>query len=219
MKITYGNKQILFQFGHGLTRVVGILIGLTILVFLIQQMGQEFLAQAFGFAPSYAVGRFMLWQFVTALFLHSNFAHLAFNMLALYMFGSGVEKILGGREFLKYYLLCGVGGFTLTYLLYLLGVSRNGVYIGASSAVYGLLAGYSILYAESTVSLFFLIPLKAKWLAILFGGVEMMFLLKQDGINHIGHLGGLITGLLYLTIFKKGNVIRRVSIFEKTSGA
>ena len=219
MKIRYGNKQLLFRLGHGLTPVVGILISFTVLVFLIQQVEQKFFASVFGFIPSFAVGKFMIWQFVTALFLHSTFAHLAFNMLALYMFGSGVEKILGGREFIRYFLLCGIGGFILTYLLYLLGVTHNGGYIGASSAVYGLLAGYSLLYSESTIFLFFLIPMKAKWLAILFGGVEMMFLLKQDGINHIGHLGGLITGLLYLTIFKKGNVIRRVSIFEKTSGA
>ncbi len=217
MKIRYGNKQLLFRLGHGLTPVVGILISLTVFVFLIQQVGWGFFSSAFGFIPSFAVGKFMIWQFVTALFLHSNFAHLAFNMLALYMFGSGVEKIIGGREFLKYFLLCGIGGFILTYLLYLLGITHNGVYIGASSAIYGILMGYSIFYSDTKLLLFFVVPIKVKWLPLIFGSFELLLAFRQDGINHIGHLGGIITGLFYLIFFKKVANIDKFSILRKTS--
>jgi membrane associated rhomboid family serine protease len=118
-------------------------------------------------------------------------------MLGLYMFGGSVEKALNQKEFIKYFLICGMGGFVLTYLLWLVGIMQNALFIGASAAIYGLLLAFSLLYRNKKVLLFFAIPIQAKWLAIIFGVLEFLLCFRNDGINHIGHLGGILAGLGY----------------------
>ena len=108
VQFNHGNRQITVQFGNGLTKGVALLIGVSIGVFLLQLLAWQAVAQAFGFVPSYAVGRLMVWQFITAIFLHGSANHLLFNMLGLYMFGGAVEKVLKVRDFLFYFLICGV---------------------------------------------------------------------------------------------------------------
>lgn len=199
----YKNSQIRVQVGYGWTRMVKILMMLTVGIFLLQSLIPNFINNLFGFIPSYAIGRFMLWQFMTAIFLHSTFIHLIFNMFGLYIFGGALEKLWGSKRFLKYYILCGVGGTVLTYLMYIVNLTPNAIYIGASGSIYGLLVAYSILYANQPVLLFFVIPMKAKYLAIIFGAIEFISLFQKDGIAHFGHLGGLFSGLLFLMLKRR----------------
>src|SRR3990167_4176060 len=119
MEVTYKNTKYKLQLGtgQGLTRGVAILGGISVMTFLITQSNRNVLYSLLGFIPSYAIGKLMLWQFITANFLHNNFTHLLFNMVGLYMFGSAVEKRVGEREFIKYFLICGVGGYLLVYVL------------------------------------------------------------------------------------------------------
>src|SRR5436190_120812 len=94
----------------GMTTWVRRLLVANLLVFLCQQtvlVDPRFQA-LFGFQPLYALER--PWTFVTYMFLHANLLHLAFNLLALFMFGPPVEERMGGRAFVTYYLLCGLGG-------------------------------------------------------------------------------------------------------------
>ena len=63
-------------------------------------------------APADAVGSLQLWQFATYMFLHGGFGHILFNMLALWMFGTELERLWDSRFFLRYYVVCGVGGGT-----------------------------------------------------------------------------------------------------------
>ena len=211
MKVTYKNTRYKVQFGlgQGLTRGVTILGGVSILAFIITQSDSEVFYPILGFVPSYALGKLMLWQFVTANFLHGNLVHLSFNMLGLYMFGGPVEKVFKEKEFIKYFLICGVGGFVLTYLLWLAGIIiQNSLFIGASAAIYGLLLAFSLLYSNRKVLLFFAIPMQAKWLAIIFGGLEFLLCFRSDGINHIGHLGGILAGLGYFSYVRGFKFIR-----------
>lgn len=159
MEITYKNTKYKFQFGtgHGLTKGVVILGGISILTFLITQSNREVFYPLLGFVPSYAIGKLMLWQFITANFMHGSPIHLIFNMVGLYMFGSAVEKKVGEKELIKYFLICGVGGYVLAFILWLAGITPNELIVGASAGVYGLLLAFSLLYPNQKILLFFII--------------------------------------------------------------
>ena len=215
MKITYKNTRYKLQLGlgQGLTRGAAILGGVSILTFIITQSNRELFYPILGFGPSYALGKLMVWQFLTANFLHGNLVHLSFNMLGLYMFGGPIEKVFKEKEFIKYFLICGMGGFVLTYLLWLAGIMQNALFIGASAAIYGLLLAFSLLYPKQKVLLFFAIPMQAKWLAIIFGGLEFLLCFRSDGINHIGHLGGVLAGLGYF-VYVRGFQFIKGAIYD-----
>lgn len=188
--------------GQGLTLGVAILGGISVVVYLMSQANRDLFYPMLGFIPSYAIGKLMPWQFITANFMHGNLTHLIFNMLGLYMFGGPVEKRVGKGEFINYFLVCGAGGYVLAFILWLIGLAPNQLIVGASAGVYGLLLAFSILYPNQKVLLFLAIPMQAKWMAILFGGLEFLLMFKNDGISHVGHLGGIFVGVGYL-IYKK----------------
>jgi membrane associated rhomboid family serine protease len=201
LEVVYKNTKYTLQLGlgHGLTKGVAFLGGISILTFIITQSNRTFFYPLLGFVPSYFLGKLRLWQFVTANFLHGNLMHLSINMLGLYLFGGAVEKAFNYREFIKYFLICGGGGFILTYILWVIGFIPNTLCLGASAAVYGLLLAFSLLYPNQKILLFFVIPIQAKWLAITFGLLEFLLSFKSNGIGHLGHLGGLLAGLGYFT--------------------
>lgn len=143
-----------------------------------------------------AVG-FMPWQLLTYGFLHGNYVHLIFNMLALYFFGPPLEYTWGERRFLAYFMVCIVGA-GLTHLgMQALAPLGGGPTIGASGGVYGLLLGYGMLFPNQRVMLLFPpIPMRARTLAIVFGGLELFMGVTgtQDGVAHFAHLGGMLFG-------------------------
>lgn len=190
--------QVQVGFGPRLTKgVVG--LGLAfIITFLITQADPAFFFPLLGFVPFYAIKKLFLWQFVTANFLHADLYHLGFNLLALALLGASVEKATGTREFLKFFFICGIGGYILTAILWLLGIIQNGLAVGASAGIFGILLAFSIFCGEQSLLLFFVIPLKAKWLALIMGCLELLLLFKSGGASQIGHLGGLLTGAGYL---------------------
>lgn len=118
-KVKYKNTKYTFQLGmgQGLTKGVTILGGISILTFLLTQSNREYFYPLLVFVPSYAVGKLMLWQFVTAIFMHADWSHLVLNMIGLYMFGGAVETYLTEKQFIKYFLICGLGGFLFTYIV------------------------------------------------------------------------------------------------------
>ena len=173
---------------------------------------------------------FAFWQPVTYMFMHGNFGHLFFNMFALWMFGAAVENYWGVKKFLIYYFVAGIGG-ALVYELwqyidfnYIMHVQDySGVQIslketitvdqfmnrftmvGASGAVYGLLLAFGMLFPNSLIYIYFLIPVKAKWFVLIYGGIEVLYCIfaSSDGIAHIAHLGGMLFGLLLILLWRK----------------
>lgn len=142
-----------------------------------------------------------LYQLFTYMFLHGGITHLLFNMLALWMFGLSLEQTWGTRRFLKYYFLCGVGaGICDTVVNVLLG--HNTSTIGASGAIYGLLLAFGVLFPDTQVLMYFLFPIKAKYLVMIYGAVELLLALGSgnSGVSNIAHLGGMLFGLLYLKV-------------------
>lgn len=155
---------------------------------------------------------FLPTQFVTSLFVHdpNNFWHLFFNMFSLWMFGSVLENVWGPKKFLAYYLLAGIGSglFHTLYIWVVLHFGLNlpvaGILMGASGAIYGLLLGYAFLFPDSYINIYFFIPIKAKYfmgLIIVMDLVSGIF--STDGIAHFAHIGGAITGLIVLLIWRK----------------
>ena len=151
----------------------------------------------FGLVPQQVLFQRWIWQPITYLFLHGNLWHLIFNLFALWMFGMPVESQWGDRDFLKYYFLCGFGAAAM----HLAMSPHSGVpVIGASGAVYGLLVAFAMLYPDAVVYLYFLIPIKAAHMALLFGAIEFFAGASGStpGVARFAHLGGMLTGYLYI---------------------
>ena len=173
-----------------------------LLAFMLWPLGGDVYDPA-GMAPS-----FMPWQLLSYAFLHGGFAHIAFNMLALVMFGAPLEYTWGERRYLAYYLVCVVGAG-----LCQLGVGSWAVAsgtdpyptIGASGGVFGLLLAYGMLFPNQRVMLLFPpIPMKARTFVILFGVAELVlgFTGWQPGVAHFAHLGGMLFGWLVIRYWR-----------------
>src|SRR5256712_5141907 len=134
------------------------------------------------------------------MFLHGGVAHLAFNLLALYVFGPPVEERLGGRAFIGYYLLCGVGGAALSYLLILV-IPPPRMVIGASGAILGVALAFAWDWPNEPIFVFPLpAPIPAKWLVTFAVAIDLVLALvaPSDGGAHLAHLVGTATGFLWL---------------------
>jgi len=151
--------------------------------------------------------RFQIWQVLTYGFLHGGLAHIFFNMFALYMFGSDVERLFGPRYFLTYYLVCVVSA-AIFQLLVTGWIGAPGVpTIGASGAVYGLLLAFGMYFPRRMVMLIFPpIPMQARTFVILFGALELVFGVTgtADGVAHFAHLGGMAGGWLVIQYRRRG---------------
>jgi len=188
-----------------LTPVVKGLLAACCAVWAIQFVAETFFGYGdliflFGIVPPLFAGGYV-WQPFTYMFLHATFPlwHLIFNMLVLYMIGADLERHWGGRRFLVYYLVCGVGAGLFVAVAGLLSGTVAPT-IGASGAIYGLILAFGTVFAERVVLFMLLFPMKARTLAwILFG---IAFLSTWDrrsgGVSHIAHLGGMVVGYLYL---------------------
>ncbi|HEY5366717.1 MAG TPA: rhomboid family intramembrane serine protease [Casimicrobiaceae bacterium] len=139
---------------------------------------------------------FEVWQLVTYAFLHGGLTHIAFNMFALYMFGSPFEQVVGRRRYLAYYFVC-----VVTAAIAQLAVTHamGGVYptIGASGGVFGLLFAYAVYFPRNRVMLlFFPVPVPARIFVVIYAALELFFGVTgtQAGVAHFAHLGGLVGG-------------------------
>ena len=183
----------------GMTPWVRRLLVANLLVFLCQKtvlVDPRFQA-LFGFQPLFALER--PWTFITYMFLHASLLHLAFNLLALFMFGPPVEERMGGRAFLTYYVLCGLGGAALS--LGLLQLRHIDLVLGASAAVYGVMLAFAWAWPNQPIYVFpFPAPMPAKWLVTFLVALSFVLALfsVSDGVAHLAHLGGFATGFLYL---------------------
>ncbi|HVE14815.1 MAG TPA: rhomboid family intramembrane serine protease, partial [Elusimicrobiota bacterium] len=190
-------------FGHGpfdIGRLPPAIKGLVIsniAVFALSQMVRGQFIGIFGLIPAKVTGELWIWQLFTYLFIHAGFMHLLFNLFALGMFGMPIESQWGSREFLRYYLVCGIGGGLFQVL-----VSPGSAFpiLGASGAVFGLLVAFAMLYPDAVVYLYFFFPIKAKHMAILFGVIELLAGTAETTpvVARFTHLGGMLIGYVYL---------------------
>ena len=145
------------------------------------------------------------------MFLHGGFFHIFLNMYALMLFGMPVEQLWGSRKFLFYYFFTGVGaGLTILVINWFMGgLSPYIPTIGASGAVFGLLLAFGLLFPDVELLIFFFIPMKAKYLVVMYGGLEIMALISSGGasnVSHVGHLGGLLFGGIFFLIMRRRGI-------------
>lgn len=150
------------------------------------------------YGPLYPVGsgNFYIWQLVTYMFMHAGFAHIFFNMFALWMFGQSVENFWGTRRFTIYYFLTGIGAALLHMAI---GVSAPT--LGASGAVYGILLAFGMMFPNRIIMFIFPpIPIKAKYFVAIFGAIELFSGISRtnSGIAHFAHLGGMLVGFILI---------------------
>ncbi|MGA1205127.1 MAG: rhomboid family intramembrane serine protease [Opitutales bacterium] len=157
-----------------------------------------------------SVSQFIPWQLVTYGFLHGNFVHLFFNMLALWMFGREIELRWGSARFAFYYFFCVAGAGMMQLLVSSLSMESTGPYptIGASGGTYGILLAFGMLFPYRRILLLFPpIPMEARFFVIFFGGLELVSGITglNTGIAHFAHLGGMLFGFL-LILFWRGKL-------------
>ena len=170
---------------------------------------------------------FQPYQLVTYMFMHGSFGHLFFNMFALWMFGNTLERIWGPNRFLLFYFVCGIGAGLaqelvqyIQYLTTLQGydnvrIAANHIIpmseylnmlttVGASGAVYGILLAFGMMFPNSTIYIYFAIPLKAKWFVLIYGVIELFAgFTSVDNVAHFAHVGGMLFGLVLILYWKK----------------
>ena len=195
------------SFGPGpLSPVLKLLIIANVVLFVLRTLGEMSgigLDWFLGLSPIEVLRFFRGWQLATYMFLHGGLFHILFNMLALWMFGTELERIWGTRYFLKFYFVTGIGAGVLTVLFSLLPFSfAQDVYfsriIGASGAIYGLLLAYGMYFPERTIYLY-LFPVPAKYAVMIMGAIALYSsLAERSGTANATHLGGLLVAYLFL---------------------
>lgn len=179
----------------------------------------------------FMASEFEPYQLITYMFMHANFMHILFNMFAVWMFGGLIERALGQKRFLIYFLVCGVGAgviqevvqyFSVYYsitprdiltfsnsfeVMKSLSTQLNGLTtVGASGAVFGILLAFGMMFPDERLFIFPIpIPLKAKWLVIGYAVIELALGVGSpgDSVAHFAHLGGMLFGFLLLRYWRK----------------
>ncbi|MBQ4280247.1 MAG: rhomboid family intramembrane serine protease [Rikenellaceae bacterium] len=171
---------------------------------------------------------FRPYQLITYMFLHGSIGHLFMNMFALWMFGRSLEYDLGPKRFLIYYMVTGIGAALIQLGVNWIEISSlhhsimtdggtqqdiirlgqmiNGVTIGASGAVFGILLAFGMLHPNVGIFIFLIpIPVKAKYFVIGYGVLELLsgVVGTSPGIAHFAHVGGMLWGYLLLRYWKK----------------
>jgi len=197
---TYGSS---FSIGPGpLTTVMKALIGANVAMFLLTTFAQG-LVPYLGLVPAFVLHQFWIWQLATYMFLHGGIFHILFNMLALWMFGTELERVWGTRYFLKFYFVTGIGAGALTVLFSLLPFEfaqqvQHSIIIGASGAVYGLLLAYAMYFPDRPI-LLIIFPVPAKVAVAILGAIALFSSMSEaGGTANATHLGGLLVAYLYL---------------------
>jgi membrane associated rhomboid family serine protease len=198
-----------FSFGPGwISTAIKALIGANVAVFVVmwfvprdvERVSTEVLA----LVPFHVVRNLWAWQLVTYMFVHAGTFHLLFNMLALWMFGTELERIWGTRYFLKFYFVTGIGAGVLTVLLSMLPFAPlrqlyEADIVGASGAIYGLILAYALYFPDRQIYMYLLFPVPARVFAVIMG--VMNFLASTSpggGVASATHLCGFLVAYLFL---------------------
>ena len=188
------------------------LIIANVLVFLLQMSGAGGgLLSGFALWPSPEVLVYAPWQLVTYSFLHGSIGHIFFNMFAVYMFGSDLERTWGGKRFAITYFASVITAALCQVLVGTL-FGQFAPVIGASGGVFGLLLCYGLLFPNRQLMLLIPpIPMSARMFVTLYGALELFLGVFgfQSGVAHFAHLGGMLGGWLVLRFYRVSTRRRR----------
>ena len=196
------------KFRYTYTNVTLKLIIINAAVFLLTML----VPRTYGYlamVPVYIVYRHWYWQVLTYMFVHGGFTHLLFNMLGLFIFGTPVERRIGSKEFLLFYLLTGVLSGVFSLISYVLA-GTNVVLVGASGAIYAILLAFAVLYPTARVFIFGILPVRAPVLVIGYTVLEIFNQItgSSQGVAHLTHLAGFAFAYLYFLFRLRINPIQ-----------
>ncbi len=195
-----------FGFGFRMTPVVKRLLIANAAVFLLTLLvGQDVIFRWFAFHPRHFLTQ--PWGAFTYMFVHAGFMHVFMNMLVVFFFGPPLEARWGSKEFFRYYLVCGMGGVLLSFLFVPASV------VGASAAAYGLMLAFAMTWPDAPIYVWGIFPVKAVWLVAFLFAMTLIsaFTSPGSGIAHMAHLGGILTGFLYLKMdWRPGQRLERM---------
>lgn len=217
---------------NSMTPVVKNIIIINVIMLVVTMFSENFMYEHFALFY-FGSPFFKPYQIITHIFMHGGFWHLFFNMYTLWIFGSVLENMWGGKKFFLYYMVTGLGAALLHEGVMAIQVSswtsaiaagdqaasiamHNLMMtptVGASGAIYGLLLAYGMMFPNNVMRLIFPpIALKAKWFVIIFGAIELISGLtgamggaSGDNVAHFAHLGGMLFGVLLILYWKKKN--------------
>jgi membrane associated rhomboid family serine protease len=200
------SRNLTYAFGPGpLSPAIKALIIANVAMFVVSQ---PFLVPSiiefFGLVPA-DVLHGQVWQVATYMFLHGTIGHIVFNMLALWMFGTELERMWGTPFFLRYYFATGIAAAVSTIVFSMVPTAMTArlyysVTIGASGAIYGLLLAYGLTFPNRPIYMYLVFPIPAKYFVMIMGAIELLLSVGDTGggIAHITHLGGLGAGYALL---------------------
>jgi membrane associated rhomboid family serine protease len=179
------------------------LIIANVVVYFAETVAEEALIGLFALWP---IGPgFAPWQLVTYSFLHGSVLHLFFNMLALYMFGSDIERIFGRRRYFAYYFTCVLGAALMQLLVSALSAGPPYPTLGASGGVFGILLAFALYFPHRIIMLIFPpIPMPAWLFVVVYGLIELYLGVTgtQAGVAHFAHLGGMLGGFMTIQYWR-----------------
>ncbi len=189
-------REVSYSFGGPLTPGVKSIIIANVAAYVLKSLFRNF-GYWFALSPPLVLPpNLQIWRIGTYMFLHADFLHLLFNMLALFVFGCSLEKKWGTRIFYRYYLLCGLGAALFAFIPY--GPFYAVPIVGASGAIYGILLAFGALFPREQIWIWMIAPVEARFLVIVWGVIAFVGSVwgADGGVAHIVHLGGLLTGVL-----------------------
>ena len=173
--------------------ITNTLVGITILIFLGQLIGEYLLGgdylASLGMKVNDLIVNGQLWRLITPVFLHGSIMHVAFNMYALYALGPGLERNYGHSRFLALYLLAGFAGNVISFWF------SSAYSLGSSTAIFGLLGAEGIFLYRNK-SLFGATAQRALVNVVVIAAINLVIGLSP-GIDNWGHIGGLVAGTAF----------------------
>jgi membrane associated rhomboid family serine protease len=143
-----------------------------------------------------------VWTFITYMFFHDGFSHIFFNMFALFVFGTRVERQMGSREFLLFYFITGIMAGVFSFILYYVTGTYLVALMGASGAIFAVQLAYAVFFPNSIIYIWGILPLRASVMVLGFTALETFSMVTGRGGNvaHFTHLAGFAFAWLYFLV-------------------
>jgi membrane associated rhomboid family serine protease len=185
---------------------------------IVNRLGQQYalmemtISSSFAMIPQAVVKNMAVWTFVTYMFMHDGFSHIFFNMLGLFIFGTHIERQMGSKEFLLYYLVTGFLAGVFSFVMYYVTNSYLVALVGASGALYAVMLAYAVFFPDSIIYIWGILPMRAPVMVLGFTVLSLFFIITGGGGNvaHLTHLAGFVFGWLYFLIRFNMNPLRRL---------
>lgn len=191
------------KFSYSFNYATLIIVAVNVAAFILTGSGRNANFQyLFGLQPVLFTRAHYYWQLLTYMFMHGSWSHLLGNIIGLLFFGLYIERQLGSKEFLLFYLLCGILCGAASLAIYLVADLHQILLVGASGAVYAVLLLFAVIFPRATVFIMGIVPAPAPLLVAIYAGIavfEQVFGMNQ-GVAHMTHLSGFAAAWIYCLV-------------------